>query len=115
MPATTGFRRRRSGHLLVGDVGNDVLDGGTGNDQVAGGDGDDTLTGGAGNDQLKGEHGDDDIDGGAGTDNLWGMDGNDDLIGGERPRLAGRRHGIEHPGRKGRQQVDAAVRASVGV
>lgn len=48
-----------------------VLDGGPGNDTLAGGGGNDLLLGGAGNDNLAGGLGDNILVGGAGNDYLW--------------------------------------------
>ncbi len=48
---------------LVGEDGDDVLEGGTGDELLQGGAGADALTGGAGADTLKGEDGDDRLDG----------------------------------------------------
>lgn len=65
------------GNLIIGNGGNDVLNGlsgddtligGAGNDNLNGGDGDDTLEGGLGNDALNGGAGDDTLKGGLGTD-----------------------------------------------
>lgn len=58
---------------LSGQNGADLLSGGSGDDLLYGGDGEDLLTGGAGNDILYGQ---------AGQDNLRGSDGNDVLVGG---------------------------------
>jgi len=60
---------------------NVVVEGGSGNDRIRGGDGDDTIIGGDGNDRLLGRGGDDNIDGGAGTDKIRGGRGDDTLIG----------------------------------
>ena len=54
--------------------GNDVLDGGGGNDRLGGKAGDDILLGGPGNDQLWGDDGDDVLRGGLGNDTLTGDD-----------------------------------------
>jgi Ca2+-binding RTX toxin-like protein len=54
------------------------VDGGPGDDRLAGGD---YLSGGAGDDVLTGGAGNDNFDGGAGTDRLTGGDGNDFLDG----------------------------------
>ena len=54
--------------------GNDVLDGGGGNDRIGGKAGDDILLGGPGNDQLWGDDGDDILRGGLGNDTLTGDD-----------------------------------------
>ncbi len=45
--------------ILVGLVGNDVIDGGTGNDRIFGNSGADIITGGLGNDRLTGQQGPD--------------------------------------------------------
>jgi Ca2+-binding RTX toxin-like protein len=45
--------------LLFGGAGNDVLTGGSGDDQLFGGAGNDVLTGGDGDDQVFGEAGND--------------------------------------------------------
>jgi len=59
-----------------------TIDGGSGNDKLAGGFSHDVLLGGEGNDSLYGGRGNDRIDGGAGNDLLRGQDGNDQLFGG---------------------------------
>ena len=66
---------------IFGGDGNDMLTGGSGNDQLFGQDGNDSLSGGAGNDLLSGGDGNDFIAGGAGNDTLNGGDGNDFLDG----------------------------------
>lgn len=75
---------------IAGDAGNDVIEGKSGNDSLLGGDGDDrieghggqdVLRGGDGNDDLSGGRGDDDLFGGAGDDDLEGNDGLDDIFG----------------------------------
>lgn len=53
---------------LMGNGGNDSLNGGSGNDILLGGDGRDVLDGNAGNDRLVGGDGRDTITGGAGDD-----------------------------------------------
>jgi Ca2+-binding RTX toxin-like protein len=45
--------------VIVGTNGNDLLRGGSGDDQIAGRDSDDEIRGGAGSDQLAGGKGDD--------------------------------------------------------
>lgn len=65
---------------LAGDFGNDRLAGGTGNDQLTGGDGDDCLLGNPGNDTLTGGDGDDLLIGGLGRDNLTGGAGSDAFV-----------------------------------
>ena len=65
-------------------IGNSVLEGGTGSDTIWGGLGSDTIIGGEGNDPwLEGYEGDDSIIGGGGNDELYGDAGNDTLDGGE--------------------------------
>ena len=54
---------------LIGDVNDNVLDGGEGSDFLSGGEGSDTLLGGADNDVLSGGAGADTMDGGEGLDN----------------------------------------------
>jgi Ca2+-binding RTX toxin-like protein len=64
-------------------IGNSVLEGGTGSDTIWGGLGSDTIIGGEGNDPwLEGYAGDDSIIGGGGNDELFGDTGNDTLDGG---------------------------------
>lgn len=87
--------------ILPGDSGDNVLQGGDGNDQIGGyegddilrgrdgddglygADGDDILSGGAGDDTLHGEYGDDTLRGGDGDDMMFGHYGADDLRGGD--------------------------------
>ncbi len=88
-----------SANLLVGNEGNDIIEGRDGDDRLLGdgtnvdlggsfivggnnGPGNDTLDGGAGNDELFGGGGNDVLDGGADNDELFGEAGNDTLIGG---------------------------------
>jgi Ca2+-binding RTX toxin-like protein len=74
----------------VSSYGDDILDGGEGNDELAGEGGTDVLFGGEGADTLYGDlasipgrlHGPDILDGGAGDDNLIGHGGADMLLGG---------------------------------
>jgi Ca2+-binding RTX toxin-like protein len=67
---------------LIGGLGNDRLLGGNGSDVLQGGDGNDTLDGGAGDDNLQGDIGNDLLSGGGGNDVLTGGQGNDSLNGG---------------------------------
>jgi Ca2+-binding RTX toxin-like protein len=67
---------------LSGGNGDDILTAGAGNDTLSGGNGNDILNGDAGNDSLSGGNGDDVMDGGAGNDDLSGGNGDDILIGG---------------------------------
>ncbi|KZK95178.1 Bifunctional hemolysin/adenylate cyclase precursor [Pseudovibrio sp. Ad5] len=57
---------------LTDTLGDDIIKGGDGNQQIIGRDGNDTIFGGDGNDQLYG---------GAGRDKLYGNEGNDTLNG----------------------------------
>lgn len=67
---------------LNGGNGNDVLDGGGGNDSLTGGNGNDVLYGSVGMDSLTGGNGKDSLDGGAGDDELDGGNGKDTVNGG---------------------------------
>ncbi|GGN26225.1 Ca2+-binding RTX toxin-like protein [Actinoplanes campanulatus] len=67
---------------LQGDYGNDKLYGNGGNDKLFGESGNDYIVGGAGNDRAEGWTGADKIYGNAGLDNLHGGSGNDLLNGG---------------------------------
>ncbi|KDN12680.1 iron-regulated protein FrpC [Snodgrassella communis] len=67
---------------LLGENGNDILNGGDRNDIIDGGSGNDILTGGAGNDILWGCDGDDILNGGDGDDILNGGRDYDILNGG---------------------------------
>ncbi len=75
---------------LFGDAGNDLLeggngqedlDGGLGNDTVNGGDGDDFMGGSDGRDRMSGGRGNDLVHGGTGNDNLFGDAGSDEIQG----------------------------------
>ena len=70
--------------ILAGDLRDNRLDGGAGNDALYGGPGggDDLLRGGPGEDRLYGGAGDDALEGGAGADRLRGGPGDDVLYGG---------------------------------
>jgi Ca2+-binding RTX toxin-like protein len=68
--------------VATGTTGNDVIDGGNGNDAILGLTGDDTLNGGNGNDVLDGGGGNDSLTGGNGNDLLYGSVGTDTLVGG---------------------------------
>ncbi len=68
---------------LAGAGGFDFIEGGAGNDRIAGFGGDDTLQGGDGSDQVIAGAGDDYVDAGAGDDRLWGEGGHDGLWGGD--------------------------------
>jgi Ca2+-binding RTX toxin-like protein len=60
---------------LLGNMGRDSLTGGAGDDLIDGGADNDTLAGGEGNDTLHGAGGSDTIDGGSGNDVLYGDGG----------------------------------------
>lgn len=66
-----------------GGEGDDILQGGSRGDRLAGGPGSDTLRGERGHDVLDGGDGDDSLYGGPGRDRLRGEDGDDHLDGGE--------------------------------
>ncbi len=71
--------------ILRGEEGNDTIQGGSGTDFISAGEGDDIATGGTGNDQIfagPNDRGDDVFIGGAGNDTLGGGEGDDLLIGG---------------------------------
>ncbi|MBI0098529.1 MULTISPECIES: calcium-binding protein [unclassified Snodgrassella] len=67
---------------ITGTNGNDILNGGVGNDTLYGQSGNDTLNGNDGSDILWGEDGNDILNGGNGNDTLWGNSGYDILNGG---------------------------------
>ena len=76
------FQGGKGNDILIGRGGNDRLHGGKGHDLVLGGRGNDTLQGGKGNDWLLGGRGNDHVNGGRGNDHLYGGRGNDSLDGG---------------------------------
>ena len=67
---------------LIGNRGDDALDGGAAADRLDGGAGADTLNGGGGADDLRGDDGNDLLAGGDGADLLRGGEGDDSLSGG---------------------------------
>ncbi|WP_052245477.1 calcium-binding protein [Halocynthiibacter namhaensis] len=69
------------GDKIVGNIGDDGLEGFAGNDKLLGGRGDDTLRGGEGADRLFGQQNDDILFGGTGDDYLAGGGGHDALFG----------------------------------
>ncbi len=77
-----GLKGTRFDDDLRGFLGNNVLDGGDGNDYIFGDAGDDTLIGGNGNDTLDGGTNNDDLRGDTGSDVLYGGLGDDRLDGG---------------------------------
>ena len=73
--------------VITGGNGFNDFAGGQGNDKLTGGNFQDILDGGDGNDTLNGKGGDDSLDGGGGDDTLSGKDGNDVLNAGKRNDL----------------------------
>src|SRR5690606_31848077 len=71
-----------------GGSGNDVMDGGAGDDVLSGGSGNDALEGGAGDDILAGGSGNDILHGGLGDDVLTGGEGDDIFVFGGEDRIA---------------------------
>lgn len=69
--------------VRLGSANADDIEGGTGDDLIAGFNGDDVLAGGAGIDFLIGDNGLDSLAGGAGRDVLLGGAGDDTLVGGD--------------------------------
>ena len=71
--------------ILSGDLRDNRINGGGGDDELYGGPGggDDVLTGGPGDDRLYGGIGNDTLQGGPGADRLWGGPDDDMLDGGE--------------------------------
>jgi Ca2+-binding RTX toxin-like protein len=67
---------------LIGGLGNDILWGAAGDDTLLGGDGNDDLFGGGGNDALVGGFGNDIVTGGSGRDIVIGSQNQDALVGG---------------------------------
>lgn len=67
---------------ITGTNGDDILNGGMGNDTLDGYSSNDTLNGNDGNDILWGGYGNDILNGGNGNDTLWGDSGYDILNGG---------------------------------
>lgn len=74
---------------MIGDAGNDTLNGGTGDDTINGDDlagsfsGNDTIFGGAGSDTIYGGGGNDYISAGIDNDTIYDGDGNDTVIAGD--------------------------------
>ncbi len=63
--------------------GNDIVDGGPGNDELFGADGNDTIYGKTGSDRLRSGDGDDRVYGGSGNDQIRSGDGSDIVYGGD--------------------------------
>ena len=68
--------------IIYGLGGNDTLTGDNGNDYLFGGDGNDKLVGDNGDDHLFGGDGNDKLEGGAGNDVFYGSEGADTFLGG---------------------------------
>jgi Ca2+-binding RTX toxin-like protein len=66
--------------ILFGNNGNDILNGGSGHDQLAGNAGNDIINGGAGHDSIGAGAGDDRLNGGTGNDALSGQEGDDTFV-----------------------------------
>ena len=73
------LRAGGAGDLVQGGSGNDDLFGGAGNDRIEGQNGDDTIDGAGGNDVLLGQGGNDTMTGGAGADEFLASTGNDTM------------------------------------
>jgi len=73
--------------VLLGQQGQDTLDGGAGSDLLNGAAGDDLLLGGTGADLLIGGDNNDTLDGGIGADLLIGGSGDDTMTGGAGPDI----------------------------
>lgn len=71
------FDKNVGNALILGTAGNDNLSGGNDDDCIVGGNGNDTLRGKPGDDILVGGNGDDGLDGGTGTDTCYGGPGTD--------------------------------------
>jgi Ca2+-binding RTX toxin-like protein len=94
--------------LPHGTPGNDVLTGGSGNDEFHGGDGDDILDGGDGNDLLFGDWGNDILLGGNGADSLFGGMG-DDLF-----RVDSAADQVSENANEGTDTVESAITYTLG-
>jgi Ca2+-binding RTX toxin-like protein len=82
IPPTTGIVGTNDDDILLGEVGDNLIQGLAGNDRLVGRDGNDLLQGGDGNDDLLGRYGNDTLEGGNGRDTLDGGAGKDRLQGG---------------------------------
>lgn len=100
---------------IMGEEGNDILDGGADNDLIWGGQGADVIDGGSGNDILLGDQGtgtgdgqgNDTLRGGSGNDWLWGDGGDDELHGGDdRDALFGNQGNDTLDGGEGNDALD---------
>ena len=89
--------------------GQDVIDGGAGNDLIYGQDDDDTLSGGSGNDTLFGGIDEDSLSGGTGDDVLLGGQGADYVSGGDDADIIGAGIGDTIVGGEGGDDDDAVI------
>lgn len=78
----TGDASVTTNTYVFGDLGDDIIATGSGQDTITGGAGKNQLFGGDGADRLNGSGGRDSLDGQAGEDRLYGNGGSDNLIGG---------------------------------
>lgn len=81
-PGDDNVAGRAGRDRLFGQDGEDTLLGQAGRDRLSGGSDDDRLKGGAGNDTLSGGTGNDTLNGGGGNDEMFGQSGADTLVGG---------------------------------
>lgn len=81
-PGDDGIAGGSGVDVVSGGAGNDSVSGGGGADRISGGDGDDLLGGNAQNDRIDGGAGDDRLNGHGGRDKLSGQEGDDRLFGG---------------------------------
>lgn len=95
---------------VLGEGGNDRIDGGGGADVLDGGVGLDTISGNAANDTLRGGADSDTLSGGAGNDQISGDDGNDTIYGNVNPLSLIARINIYKPGKYGEVVLDPIFR-----
>ena len=67
---------------IVGGLGNDLINGNAGSDNISGGDGNDTINGGTGNDTINAGDGNNSVDGGSGNNTITSGIGNDTITSG---------------------------------
>ncbi len=72
---------RRSGLIIIGSNGPNIIQGTPFNDSICGMNGNDIINGRGGNDILYGNNGSDELSGGLGNDVIYGGNGNDILFG----------------------------------
>jgi serralysin len=107
--------------IFGNDRAHNIIDGGTGNDEIYGGGFKNTINGGKGNDKINGGSGRDVITGGAGADKMWGGGSGDRFVfksAAEIGRSEGRRDVIEQfkaDSFDGRDKIDfSAIDAIAG-